>query len=316
MKNEILKVNNQVAKVEFSKRIENGINDIKKFGTNKNTSQAQRLVQKQFDATGLSFDLSGLQMFGAALMENYKIGSIKQKLSIAKKYINFKGGNITSEQYKDTIKAIENTFKNKARNTTNTTGQTTELSKQAQNITIEVLHSALGKINADTDKRINENDKLKFKAILLTQFFGCLRISELCNLTINDLSIDKDGIIINLAAHTTKTGEAAKKFIPVNSIAYKFLIEHIRINNPTTFLFTSKENKQMYKMKVTRIIKKYVGKEFSTHSQRAGAITTALKNGATINEAQKLSGHKTAQMILHYNRNNDIKKDNAVSKLM
>jgi integrase len=47
----------------------------------------------------------------------------------------------------------------------------------------------------------------------------------------------------------------------------------------------------------------YPASQYGTHSLRAGFVTTALDNGATVEEIMRQTGHKSAEMVLRYYRN-------------
>jgi len=180
---------------------------------------------------------------------------------------------------------------------------------------------------------------LRNKAMLLTGFFGALRASELINIKKEHLTIDADGITILIPrSKTDQTGKGQYKFIPQQFSDYcpvralsswilesgiedGFLFRAIKKGGKMQDNGLTRQNAYMIVRggKTKMIDKKrkivYAFPEFSTHSLRAGFVTVSSENNATIQQIQQQTGHKTAQMILHYTRSKDVKKNNSVNNI-
>lgn len=172
---------------------------------------------------------------------------------------------------------------------------------------------------------VNTINGLRNKAMVLLGFYGAFRVSELVNLKFENITFDNTGLTIFLEkSKTDQEGKGQYKYIPykqANICAVAVLKDYLKqanINTGYVFRQVKKgakvQNEPLSRQAADSIIKQY-NNVFSMHSLRAGFVTSASEAGATIQQIQSQTGHKTAQMILHYTRSNDIKKNNAVNML-
>lgn len=161
---------------------------------------------------------------------------------------------------------------------------------------------------------INTIKEQQYKTIFALMFWGAFRVSEITKLRLENIQQTDKGFIIQLAGVYTKTGAELYKFIPTNTAAHEQLTVWLKTRKNNEYLFYTKNDNQLSRVDIHRKLKTQ-NTALQTHSFRAGAITTAAQNGATISEIQALSGHKSIQMIQTYTRSEDITKNNAVSKL-
>lgn len=66
---------------------------------------------------------------------------------------------------------------------------------------------------------------------------------------------------------------------------------------------------------VDRVVKQYLGREYSAHSLRASFVTMAKLEGAQDSEIMQQTKHKTTEMIRRYTRIDAVEKHNAVERL-
>jgi site-specific recombinase XerD len=142
------------------------------------------------------------------------------------------------------------------------------------------------------------------KALLCLGFAGALRRSELCSLTVDDLTEVPDGIRLRIKrSKTDQTGEGCELPIPRGSklrpvaLGGKVSDEPLRANG------------------AARIIKRYakrVGLDhavYSGHSLRSGFLTSAAESGASLLRMADQSRHKSLEVLRSYVRRTDMWKD-------
>lgn len=154
------------------------------------------------------------------------------------------------------------------------------------------------------------------KAMIELMYATGLRVSEMVNLTVNDVNI-KD-------SYVKVFGKGSKeRIVPMASITTNLLDEYINVYRPsllkgylTDHLFISSYGKGMTRQGFFKMLKKHakslgVNKNFSPHTLRHSFATHLLENGADLRSIGELLGHeniKTTQIYTHLS-NNKIKKD-------
>ena len=178
--------------------------------------------------------------------------------------------------------------------------------------------------NFDDDKPIH----LRNKALFLLHFAGAFRVSELLALNIEDLEFKTDFLIITITkSKTNQQGKIQQVAIPygsnpqtcpirttqkrLESLQKKSWPLFVAVNKGGA-ISSSRLNRKNYN---NRVVKKYVGKNYSSHSFRHSFITCAIHNGATINEIMVQTHHKSVQTVLRYFQQRDLTRQNAVTKL-
>ena len=135
----------------------------------------------------------------------------------------------------------------------------------------------------------------KYRFLLMLQYKGAFRISEVLNLTVKNITIEDDGLKIVLEKTKTKL-EGETIGVQNNGIDVVAMFKrHIRINK------LKKDDRLFGKLErqtVNRWIKRNLGKEYNTHSMRSGHITTAIKNGRSLADVKKTSRHKSMATLI------------------
>jgi len=164
-------------------------------------------------------------------------------------------------------------------------------------------------------KLVKPND-YRNKAILEVMYATGMRVSELVNLKVFDISFDDCYIRV--------LGKGRKeRIVPLGNTALKYL--KIYIEEKRNYLLKKKDSEYVfissYGTKITRqaifkFIKeqaklKGIDKEISPHSIRHSFASCLLKNGANIRVIQELLGHSDLQTTEIYTHliNEKIKKD-------
>ena len=134
-----------------------------------------------------------------------------------------------------------------------------------------------------------------------------LRVSELINLKLNDISLDEDVVRI--------LGKGSKeRIVPIGDCAKEALNNYINIyrkdlfkNNRSDYLFLSKNGTKLSRQYFFKLIKKQsslnnINKNISPHTLRHSFATHMLNYGADLRSIQELLGHSdisTTQIYTH-----------------
>jgi len=143
------------------------------------------------------------------------------------------------------------------------------------------------------------------RAIILFGWASGLRRSELCQLTVNDLTFSEAGVVINLSrSKTDQEGKGRRVAIPRgadNSVCPVVAIEAwLRTRQGRGNLF------QCCAVTFAFVLKHYAAKigidpaTIAGHSLRRGVITQAARNGASEREIAQFSGHKDLKTLRGY----------------
>tara|TARA_B100001113_G_scaffold113428_1_gene92176 strand:+ start:8078 stop:8986 length:909 start_codon:yes stop_codon:yes gene_type:complete len=165
---------------------------------------------------------------------------------------------------------------------------------------------------AEVDKLLNAPDEktssgLRDKCILELLYSAGLRISELLNIRVSQISKDKPFLKIK--------GKGEKeRLVPIGSPAMNLLLTYIdtyrcsiRIGNNQDMLFIKNDGKIISRQACWEMIQKYasissINKKISPHNLRHAFATHLLNNGADLRTVQMLLGHaslSTTQIYTH-----------------
>lgn len=150
---------------------------------------------------------------------------------------------------------------------------------------------------------------LRDKAMLEVMYASGLRVSELCNLTLRELVLEK-GIII------LKKGKGSKqRTVPVDPIALSYLQDYLdtsrkeflRGKKSSKYVFLNQSGLPISRQYFFIQVKKYgrmagIEKEISPHTLRHCFATHLLDGGAQLRVVQMLLGHthlSTTQIYTH-----------------
>lgn len=151
----------------------------------------------------------------------------------------------------------------------------------------------------------NLNLKISEKIILELLYSCGLRVSELCNLEVNNINLK--------AQHIICFGKGSKeRIIPFGDYAKKILQEYLEhretINAQTKKLLLQDDGRETNRQDIYRIIHtlgKILNKDISPHTLRHTFATHLLDNGADLRIVQELLGHSdvsTTQLYTHISK--------------
>jgi len=189
------------------------------------------------------------------------------------------------------------------------------------------LKSVLDKLNDPKVK--NTLVSIRNKNLLLLGYTAALRMSELLALRVQDIHFVKDAAIIHIRkSKSNQYGKLDERVLPVSTntpycpvLALRSLLATLpKTGNP--YLFYALNTNDTYKMKqplsssgCQLIIKKLLGKEYSTHSLRRSFVSIAKKYGAMDSEIQAQTKHASVKMIQEYT-SLSVHEHNAVTKVL
>ena len=227
-------------------------------------------------------------------------------------YLNKKVGAKTINRH---IVSIKNYFKYLEKNniigvnpTTDITGLKTP-KKMPRVLSVEEIDKLL-------DIELKDAYSYRNKAMLELMYSSGLRVSELLNLTINNIDFDMNLVRI--------FGKGSKeRIVPIDDIATKYLFDYINIyrvtllrNKVSDLVFLNSRGNKLSRQGFFKILKeiareKGIKKELSPHTLRHSFATHLLNNGADLRSIQTMLGHEnieTTQIYTHVS-NNYVKKN-------
>jgi integrase/recombinase XerD len=157
---------------------------------------------------------------------------------------------------------------------------------------------------------IDEEDtfELRDKAIFELLYSSGLRISEACNLKVQDIDLENMFVIV-------KGGKGGReRLVPLGETAHYILTNYLKNSRDqilrgrfSDFLFISKKGSSLNRKSVWRLLKKYlartkINKAVTPHTLRHSFATHLLENEADLKSVQELLGHidiSTTQMYTH-----------------
>ncbi len=157
---------------------------------------------------------------------------------------------------------------------------------------------------------------LREKTILSLLYYCGLRVSELCNLRLEDVSLSPPYIKVLM-------GKGNKdRLVPLNEKVVQFLEEYLEKEKPRFYLFPGKRNAslKMSESTVFRILKKAskkagIKKNVHPHVLRHSFATHLVMNNVSVKVVQELLGHSNLSTTSIYLHVADKEKYDAVKKL-
>ena len=149
-------------------------------------------------------------------------------------------------------------------------------------------------------EKISLIENLKHKSIISLAFSTGMRVSEICNLKIED--IDSKRMIIYI-----RNAKGNKdRIVPLSENILQLLRLYFKEYKPKTYLFNGQFDLIYSSRSCNEIVKKYIGKDYHFHLLRHSSFTTLLESGVDLRIIQKLAGHassKTTEIYTHVSNN-------------
>lgn len=144
--------------------------------------------------------------------------------------------------------------------------------------------------------QISNIDNIKHKAIISLAYSVGLRVSEICNLKIED--IDSERMIINIIQAKGKKD----RVVPLSENILKLLRAYYKQYKPNKYLFNGQKKVKYSPTSCNKIVKKYIGEKNHFHQLRHSCFTYMLEGGTDLRVIQKIAGHtssKTTEIYTH-----------------
>ena len=222
------------------------------------------------------------------------------------KYIQDLSKNESSNTISRTISSLKSFYKFLEINKyTNTNPLTTIISPKTARKLPKVLSEE--EVNKLLDINLNNDFDYRNKAMLELMYSSGLRVSELINLTVND--VDLKNSLVRIFGKGSK-----ERIVPLNDYATEALNNYILYHRPKLFkqkennyLFLNNHGNQMTRQGFFKTLKKIakekgIKSELSPHTLRHSFATHLLKYGADLRSIQELLGHSdisTTQIYTH-----------------
>ena len=231
---------------------------------------------------------------------------IKLTKADIQKYIQNLSKNKNSNTISRTISSLKSFYKFLEINKyTNTNPLTTIISPKTARKLPKVLSEE--EVNKLLDINLNNDFDYRNKAMLELMYSSGLRVSELINLTVND--VDLKNSLVRIFGKGSK-----ERIVPLNDYATEALNNYILYHRPKLFkqkesnyLFLNNHGNQMTRQGFFKTLKKIakekgIKSELSPHTLRHSFATHLLKYGADLRSIQELLGHSdisTTQIYTH-----------------
>ena len=149
------------------------------------------------------------------------------------------------------------------------------------------------KIISENPAKLLDNPK-RDRCILEMLYATGMRVSELCNLKINDLDMQRGLALV--------FGKGSKeRLVPLHNLMLQLLEDYIKSWRPRfmpagPFLFINRSGKGLTRQYIWKLVKKYaqqagISSNLSPHSFRHSFATHLLEGGADLRSVQILLGH-------------------------
>lgn len=142
--------------------------------------------------------------------------------------------------------------------------------------------------------RISKVENLKHKSIISLAYSTGMRVSEVCNLKIED--IDSKRMLIHI-----RNGKGNKdRFVPLSPTILSLLREYFKVFKPKEYLYNGQFSLQYSHRSCNEIVKKYLGNEFHFHLLRHSCFTSLLECGTDLRVIQSVAGHSNSKITEVY----------------
>ena len=144
--------------------------------------------------------------------------------------------------------------------------------------------------------RISKIENKKHKAIIMLAYSTGMRVSEVCNLKIDD--IDSKRMIITIRQSKGRKDRIVALSEKVLQTLRAYHIEYL----PTEYVFNGQFGGPYSSRSCNQIVKQYLGKEYHFHLLRHSNATALLEVGTDLRLIQKHLGHsssKTTEIYTH-----------------
>lgn len=139
------------------------------------------------------------------------------------------------------------------------------------------------------ESQFKEIKNLKHRAILELACRCALRVSEVCNLRIEDIDTERMMILI-------RDSKGSKdRYVPISQHLVDLFILYCEEFDPKEYLFNGQSGVKYSKSSCQKIFKKYIDTSKSFHTCRHSGATQMLNNKTDLRTIQKILGHSSSK---------------------
>ena len=142
--------------------------------------------------------------------------------------------------------------------------------------------------------KISKIENLKHKTIITLAYSTGMRVSEVCNLKIEN--IDSKRMLI----HIVNSKGRKSRFVPLSSVVLNLLREYFKEYKPKEYLFNGQVGLQYSHRSCNEIVKKYIGEDYHFHLLRHSHATALLESGTDLRYIQDQLGHSSSRVTEVY----------------
>jgi len=161
-------------------------------------------------------------------------------------------------------------------------------------------------ISDDSLNKINSIANLKHKAILLLTYGTGMRISEVVNVKLSDINKVQNNENSSSTILIRNSKGNKDRYVPVSHALARILNNYVKMYRPKGYLFNGQASPSYSTSSCSKIVKKYIGANYTFHQLRHTYATKALDAGNDIHSVADQLGHssiKTTEIYLHMTEN-------------
>lgn len=174
------------------------------------------------------------------------------------------------------------------------------------------LPNCLGK--ADIRVMIEKTVNLKHKTIICILYSGGLRLTDLLNLTLQDIDP------VNGVIHIIDVKDRKERIVMLSPVLLNLLPKYYKKYKPVHFVFEGQGGGAYSEKSVQQVVKLAairagIKTQVTPYCLRHSFAVHLLDNGTDIHYVQELLGHKSMKTTRNYTHNSDVSNSNIKSPL-
>jgi len=144
------------------------------------------------------------------------------------------------------------------------------------------------------EQKLSEIKNKKHKAILELGYRCGLRVSEVCNVKIEDIDSTRMLILVRDSKFSKD------RYVPVSNTLLRVLRVYFKQYRPKEYLFNGQLGGKYSVSSCQKIFKKHIDSSKSFHCLRHSSFTTMLERGVNLHLIQKVAGHSSSTTTERY----------------
>jgi integrase/recombinase XerD len=142
---------------------------------------------------------------------------------------------------------------------------------------------------SDIEPRLLLIKNIKHRAILECGYRCALRVSEVCNILIEDIDLSRRCILIRNSKFNKD------RYVPVSEKLEFILLQYFDYHSPELYLFEGKPGHKYSTSSCQKIFKKHIDTTKSFHTLRHSCATKMIDNNSSLRVVQEILGHSSSR---------------------